>query len=254
MKHYIKSFALIALLCSTTMLNAQTGGDTIKSAFPDHSEIKGVEIIELPVFNGSEQDMQDSLQSVGLALTDTALKSTVLNAVKEIKNMPNGGTVEDWIVWVFGSLAALFGVYQYVRKKLHKTEAKKNYTLLMHAQGKLDEEANRRAFHMKHNAEHALPKEARHDGNFVDIKENRNKTSENPGRAMFKRQAIPDSDKDEAYVKAFNMYAELFGHMPKDNLTIDELEGYIKRRQRQDHFKNEAERREAERREDKTDC
>lgn len=229
MKHYIKSFALIALMCSATMLNAQTGGDTIKSDFPNHSEIKGVETLDLPVFSGAEQDLQDSLQSVGAALTDTALKSTVLNAVKEIKNMPKGGTVEDWIVWVFGALAALFGVYQYISKRLHKQQAKQNelklgvlVPALKLAHGLLDSQVQKTQEFQEKKSEHSRPS---FKPEHVISKEQ----SEKLEQIKAKRPPIADSEKDEAYVTAFNKYTEVFGRMPMDNLTTAELEGYIKR-------------------------
>lgn len=84
----------------------------------EQTDIK--ETVSTPVFSGEEKNLTDSLLSVGKALTDPELKATVVDAVNVIKATPKSGGIEAWYAWLVTALAAVFGVYQYVKRKLAK--------------------------------------------------------------------------------------------------------------------------------------
>lgn len=135
----MKSILLIGvMIAATTMSHAQT-----KHSYPTDTgqHITGYEDLNLPVFTGAEQNLQDSLEAVGAALTDTALKSTVINAVNVIKDVPKDGGLVDWITYVFAGATALFGVYQYISKRLHMSNEKVlNGALVSVSSGLLEEQ------------------------------------------------------------------------------------------------------------------
>jgi len=249
----LKTIALIALLCSATFLKAQTQADTVinYTEFQNHSEIVGFENLNLPVFTGAEQNLQDSIEAVGAALTDSVLKATVINAANVIKDVPKGGTVEDWIGYVFGALAALFGIYQYFSKRLHREEAKRTKEALVVTQRIINNQKTKcKESPGIEYKDCSIRPQVDQDKVIVRppimIREDRSEPDPNDNSGypepqidtMYpdkkKRPAIPEELKNEEYVKAFNEYTELFGHMPMDNLTTVEMNRYIKRRNNRD--------------------
>jgi hypothetical protein len=82
-----------------------------------------IEVVAVnPVFTGEEKNLTDSLLSVGKALTDPALKATVIDAVNVIRATPQHGGIDDWYAWIIAAAGAIFGVYQYVKRALSKKE------------------------------------------------------------------------------------------------------------------------------------
>jgi hypothetical protein len=77
-------------------------------------------VVSGQVFSGNEKNLTDSLLSVGKALTDPALKATVIDAVNVIRSTPKSGGLEAWYGWFTAALAAVFGVYQYGKRSLAK--------------------------------------------------------------------------------------------------------------------------------------
>lgn len=124
MKHFkTTTFALIAILLIATMSNAQNSGDTIKNAFPDHSEITGVMDVELPMFTGKEDGLVDSLEAIASAIQDTTLQNAVLHAADVLADTPKDNSVKSWLVFTFGAFSVLFGLWQLISKRLWKESA-----------------------------------------------------------------------------------------------------------------------------------
>jgi hypothetical protein len=112
--HKLKTaLMLISLLVMSTLypvqVKAQEKTDSLVTA-------------STPVFSGQEKNLTDSLLSVGKALTDPELKATVVDAVNVIKATPKSGGFEAWYAWLVAALGAVFGVYQYVKRKLAKKQ------------------------------------------------------------------------------------------------------------------------------------
>lgn len=98
----------------TTVL-VQQGGTTVKV---DSAANKVT-----PVFNGTEQNLTDSLAAVGTAITSPEVKGVINDAVKTIIATPKGGGIQDWISWALAALGAIFGLYHYYKRATAKPKS-----------------------------------------------------------------------------------------------------------------------------------
>jgi hypothetical protein len=111
----MKSLKLLALALLTFIAVSVVNPGPVKAQAKADSAVQ----IVPPVFDGSEKNLADSLASIGTALQDPALKSTVDNAVTTISNPPaKGSSANDYIAYGLAVLASIIAVYHYVQRKL----------------------------------------------------------------------------------------------------------------------------------------
>lgn len=109
---FLLGFAIVIAL--TFSPRPAFGADTTTKAVASTTVIT-------PLYNGTEKNLVDSLQSVLNALQDPSLKSTVSNAISTIEATPKTSTFWTWAAYLLAIVGVLFGVFHYVSAKLQNT-------------------------------------------------------------------------------------------------------------------------------------
>lgn len=111
MKRLLTLFAMFVVM---TMISAPT----VKAQDEKPIQILDtIPVIASPVFSGAEQNLTDSIIAIANAATSAEAKLVLTDAVAVIKDTPKEGGLEAWYGWIVAACSALFGIYQYVRKR-----------------------------------------------------------------------------------------------------------------------------------------
>jgi len=91
---------------------------------PVKAQEKKDSLVVVSVFTGNEKNLTDSLLAYGKGATDPEFKAVLVDAAAVIKATPTDGKIDSWYAWIVAVLAAIFGVYQYIKAKTAPPKAK----------------------------------------------------------------------------------------------------------------------------------
>lgn len=125
-KFALASLLLIAVMTiglSATNANNAQGQDTAKEKLENFVPLEDTAAIgylsNVPNFQGSEQNIVDSLKSASSTVTDPELKDLLNQAAEVIKTKPEkGAPLEDWLKWSLGALTLVGAVIGYIVGKV----------------------------------------------------------------------------------------------------------------------------------------
>lgn len=116
----MKKVLLLAfmMVCMFTVLSLSPVTTKAQTSVTQSVESKdSAALLATPIFTGAEQNLKDSLLSIGRAAVDPETKAVISDAVAVLKDTPEQGGLEGWYAYVVAAVGVLFGLYQYFKRR-----------------------------------------------------------------------------------------------------------------------------------------